>query len=172
MLSLVGAKLFHGVNLSTFPRLPATQTMADHTERPPPSKRAKRLGTPPLESQPPKLDSDAAPSAMHLTVEAFGSGVLLLPDLAVSTDQTVGDLRQSVFSAVNCPSNTRSIRLFVGHGGTELDNDTLLVADSAIAGEDDKPLVMFPTICTSPTCHARVHANGCEHGRISLYDHL
>jgi len=88
---------------------------------------------------------------INVQVEAFGSGVLLHDGLAVSLDATVADLRQLALSNARLPPRTRSLRLFVGHGGTELDNsDAKLASIPALAaGEcDDTPLVVFPTLCT------------------------
>jgi len=74
--------------------------------------------------------------------------VLLHDGLAISPQMTVGGARALVRAQAKLPLRTRSIRLFVGHGGTELDDDALLVADSALATDDALPLVVFPTLCT------------------------
>ena len=98
---------------------------------------------------------DVATHDIHVQVEAFGSGVLLHDGLTVSLDATVADLRQLVRSSARLPPRTRTMRLFVGHGGAELsDDDAKLASIPALAaGEcDGTPLVVFPTLCTY---HAR-----------------
>jgi len=87
---------------------------------------------------------------IYVQVEAFGSGVVLHEALSVAVDATVGELRRRALSVVALPPRTRTVRLFVGHGGAELDDDAKLVSDTAIAaGEiDETPLVLFPTLCT------------------------
>ena len=94
---------------------------------------------------------DVATHDIHVQVEAFGSGVLLHDGLTVYLDATVADLRQLVRSSARLPPRTRTMRLFVGHGGAELsDDDAKLAAIPALAaGEcDGTPLVVFPTLCT------------------------
>jgi len=98
---------------------------------------------------------DVATHDIHVQVEAFGSGVLLHDGLTVSLDATVADLRQLVRSSARLPPRTRTMRLFVGHGGTEMDDSEMKIASipALAAGEcDDTPLVVFPTLCTY---HAR-----------------
>jgi len=49
------------------------------------------------------------------------------------------------------PRRTRTVRLFVGHGGTELDDSDAKLASipALVAAEvDGTPLVVFPTMCT------------------------
>ena len=90
-----------------------------------------------------------------VAIEAFGSGVLLHAGLAVARTITVRELKSRVKANVSCPARTRTVRLFVGHGGTELDDDELLVAVSPLAENPSRPLVMFPVACklfTSPVC--------------------
>ena len=109
--------------------------VADNRERSMPSRSRRR----------------AATHDIHVQVEAFGSGVLLHDGLTVSLDATVADLRQLVRSSARLPPRTRTMRLFVGHGGAELsDDDAKLAAIPALAaGEcDGTPLVVFPTLCT------------------------
>mmetsp|Transcript_16601 Transcript_16601/g.24340 ORF Transcript_16601/g.24340 Transcript_16601/m.24340 type:complete len:324 (+) Transcript_16601:72-1043(+) len=87
----------------------------------------------------------AAPASSRgvtVAVEAFGSGVLLHAGLSVPLDKTVADLRQLVLSARGS-ANARMVRLFIGHGGTELDSDALTLADSPLADDCDQPLVVL-----------------------------
>ena len=85
---------------------------------------------------------------VRLRVEAFGSGVVLHEGLGVALNATVGVLRQLVRSSVTLSHRTRSIRLFVGHGGAELDDDATLIANTPLATNvDHKPLVAFPKLC-------------------------
>ena len=86
---------------------------------------------------------------IHVPVETFGSGALLEADLAIAVDKTVEHLRQLVLETVVCPVTTREVRLFVGHGGTELCDNTMLIGDSTLGDDQDKPLVVFRTLCTS-----------------------
>ena len=89
-----------------------------------------------------------ANSAVRMSVEAFGSGVLLNAELEVAAPATVGDLRSRVLGSVALPPKTRTVRMFVGHGGVELDSDAMLVATSMLANDPSKPLVVFPLMCT------------------------
>jgi len=89
-----------------------------------------------------------APADIHVQLEAFGSGVLLHEDLAIAADKAVADLRRLVLSSGALPSRTRGVRLFVDHGGAELDDDATLIADTPLATNvDHKPLVAFPKLC-------------------------
>ena len=90
----------------------------------------------------------AAARELHISVEAFGSGAVLHADLAVPSNKTVGDLRTLLLSASALPPRTRTLRLFVGHGGIELRDDGILLSETAItANSDEQPLVMFPQQC-------------------------
>ena len=80
-------------------------------------------------------------------VEAFGSGVVLHPGLPIGLDVTVRKLRRRL-RGFACPPTTRTVRLFVGHGGEELADEGLLIGDTVLAAEQDKPLVIFPVMCT------------------------
>ena len=89
---------------------------------------------------------------IYLQVEAFGSGVVLHNGLRVSLGATVAELRQLVLLNAALAPRTRSVRLFVGHGGTELDDDYAKLASiPAVSAAEltEKPLVAFPTLCTS-----------------------
>lgn len=84
-----------------------------------------------------------------VAVEAFGSGVVLHAGLAVSAGTPVGDLRRLIMTTISFPPRTRTVRLFVGHGGAELDNDVVFVAATPLMDPDpDNPLVVFPVMCT------------------------
>jgi len=85
---------------------------------------------------------------MHVTVEAFGSGVLLHTALEIPRSATVRDLRRIVMDSVAFSPRVRSLRLFVDHGGAELDDDEVLVAQSPMVTNHGKPLVVFPLMCT------------------------
>jgi len=93
---------------------------------------------------------DAGTQELHLRLEAFGSGKVLHNGLIMPSDSSVGDLRKHVRSAITVPPRTRIVRLFVGHGGTELDNDELLLSGTPVlqADLDNEPLVVFPALCT------------------------
>ena len=106
----------------------------------------------------PALNTDDAPRDVRVQVEAFGSGAILHGGIDVPSNKSVGDLRELVVSSIKLPPRTRTVRLFVGHGGTELDNDdeTLLSESLAAVDWDTTPLVVFPVQCTSvlcPWCH-------------------
>ena len=88
------------------------------------------------------------PTDIYVQVEAFGSGVLLHEGFAVPLDETVADLRQRIKSDL-CTARTRTVRLFVGHGGKELDDDDVHVAESLLAVAVDEPLVIFRIMCKS-----------------------
>jgi len=107
----------------------------------------------------PAQNTDDAPRDVRVQIEAFGSGAILHGGLDVPTDKTVGDLRELVLFSIKLPPRTRTVRLFVGHGGTELDNDdeALLSGSLAAVDLDTTPLVMFPVPCTCvlrPRCHS------------------
>jgi len=99
----------------------------------------------------PSLSAADAPRDVCVQVEAFGSGIILHAGLDIPSNKSVGDLRQLALSSIKLPPRTRTVRLFVGHGGTELDNDdeTLLSGSLAAADLDTTPLVVFPVTCTS-----------------------
>ena len=106
----------------------------------------------------------AAPASSRgvtVAVEAFGSGVVLHAGLSVPLDKTVADLRQLVLSARGS-ANARMVRLFIGHGGTELDNGALTLADSPLADDCDQPLVVLAVPCTYPLRHrhSKLHFGG------------
>ena len=94
-----------------------------------------------------------APSEIYVSIEAFGSGVPLHPGLTIHFDKTVGDLRRLVISSITCPPRLRTVRLFVGHGGSELDNDPMLLGNSPLASSSAPPMVVcFPVQCTWRSC--------------------
>ena len=101
--------------------------------------------------KPPVRNTDDAPRNVRVQVEAFGSGAILHGGLDVPTNKPVGDLRKLVLSSIKLPPRTRTVRLFVGHGGTELDKDdeALLSGSLAAVDLDTTPLVAFPVPCTS-----------------------
>jgi len=145
--------------------------MADHDELPP-QKRSRVVDDVTTASEPSSHDTTSsqqspvsttasdkpmlprqaqtdAREATHFPVEAFGSGVLLHAGIAVPPHSTVADLRQLVLSNVDNPPATRTIRLFAGHGGVELDLDSMLVRDTALVEDDAaKPIVLFRIMCT------------------------
>jgi len=97
-----------------------------------------------------RIRCEVATRDIHVQVEAFGSGVLLHDGLAVSLEATIAELQQLVLSSARLPPRTRTVRLFVGHGGTELDDSDAKLASipSLVAAEaDGTPLVVFPTMC-------------------------
>jgi len=95
-----------------------------------------------------------------IPIEAFGSGLLLHPGLPVSLSSTVGELRELVGSDL-CPPKTRTVRLFVGHGGTELEDDNMRIADTPMAADDfDKPVVVVTTQCAFRSKYACVYLLG------------
>jgi len=100
---------------------------------------------------PPERNTDDAPRDVRVQVEAFGSGAILHGGIDIPTNKSVGDLRELVLSSIKLPPRIRAVRLFVGHGGTELDeDDEVLLSGSLAAVElDTTPLVAFPVQCTS-----------------------
>ena len=103
----------------------------------------------PGQQQPGPTQAPEEADALCVRVEAFGSGVPLHDGLSVSRGATVDDLVQLVLSSVTLHPRTCTLRLFVGHGGTELSDRSLRIADSALATEQHQPLVAFPVMCTS-----------------------
>jgi len=99
----------------------------------------------------PSLSKDDAPRDVCVRVEAFGSGKILHGGLDIPSNNSVGDLRELVLSSIKLPPRTRTVRLFVGHGGTELekDDEALLSGSLAAVDLDTTPLVVFPVTCTS-----------------------
>jgi len=97
----------------------------------------------------PSIAQEPLPTTAEVCVqvEAFGSGVMLHDGIAIAADKTVGDLRALVSSSIVLPPRTRTVRLFVDHGGAELDNDETPMSSVAEA-LDTKPIVVFPTLCT------------------------
>mgnify|MGYP000297473214 CR=1 FL=1 len=86
---------------------------------------------------------------IRLQIEAFGSGVVLHSGLDVAPDLTVRDLKSLVVSCTLLPPRTRTVRLFLGHGGTELtDDSTLLSSFPKVLECNCTPLVVFPIVCT------------------------
>ena len=89
---------------------------------------------PPVERRTqPGGDNTTAAQVLTISVEAFGSGVVIVPALQVDRDVTVSALKARI--AKRCVSSG-AIRLFVGHGGEELAVDarslrTLAVPDGA-----------------------------------------
>jgi hypothetical protein len=115
------------------------------------------------------------PSADHgrmwtVSVEAVGSGAVLVPALQIDRHGTVGALRARV-------AGTLSVRLFVGHGGAELakQDDAQSVADSGLW--DGATLVVVQHLCdgcrqpfaqvtcdrckTCTVCEPRTHYTCC-----------
>jgi hypothetical protein len=81
-------------------------------------------------------------ATLSISVEAVGSGVVLVPTLSVSREVTVGELKRMLLDHAVAPHAAvapPSIRLFAGHGGEELcDEDRSL---SAYAVADGTTLV-------------------------------
>ena len=102
----------------------------------------------------PSLSAADAPRDVRVQVEAFGSGAILHGGLDIPSNKSVGDLRELVLASIKLPPRTRTVRLFLGHGGSELDNDceTLLSESLAAVDLDTTPLVAFPVPCTSVLC--------------------
>ncbi len=82
-----------------------------------------------LPVNPPHDDPDA--TQLTISVEAVGSGTVLVPALKVSWDTTVGRLKAFIQAAC-APVSQGDIRLFVGHGGEELTNDLQSVRTAAV----------------------------------------
>ena len=124
---------------------PGTQTAAPGTD-------AASCAIGPLVQ--PTLNAAGAPRDVRVQVEAFGSGTILHEGLDIPSNKSVGDLRELVLSSIKLPPRTSTVRLFVGHGGTELDinDDTLLSGSLAAVDLDTTPLVVFPVICTPVVC--------------------
>ncbi len=83
---------------------------------------------------------------LRVSVEAAGSGVVILPALSVDPHATVGGLKRLVVQSwgtstvVPPPTPPVTIRLFVGHGGEELLGDAVLLR--AYAVEDGATLAL------------------------------
>lgn len=95
---------------------------------------------------------DAADTAqVSVTVEAAFSGAVLCQDFPVPLDWTVSKLRFVTLRFVCSNIKVRAVRLFVGHGGPELDDDAQLCRDSELTKSPDAdeppPLVVFPVMC-------------------------
>ena len=108
----------------------------------------------------PSLSNDDAPHDVHVQVEAFGSGAILHGGLGIPSNKSVGDLRKLVLASSKLPPRTRTVRLFVGHGGTELDNDDEILLSGSLAAVDldTTPLVAFPVPCKCVLwtwCHSK-----------------
>ena len=102
----------------------------------------------------PVPSTDDAPRDVRVQVEAFGSGAILHGGLDVPTNKSVGDLWELVLASIKLPPRTRTVRLFLGHGGSELDNDDAALLSESLAAVDldTTPLVAFPVPCTSVLC--------------------
>ena len=122
---------------------PGAQTAAPGTDA-----ASSAIGPLPLVQ--PLLSTDDAPRDVRVQFEAFGSGVILHRGLDVPTNKSVGDLRELVLASIKLPPRTRTVRLFFGHGGSELNNDdeALLSGSLAAADFNTTPLVAFPVPCT------------------------
>ena len=166
---------------------PGTQTVAPGTDAAPPGSQTAPPGsqavTPGTDAVAPGTDAassavgplmqparstDDAPRDVRVQVEAFGSGAILHGGLDVPTTKSVGDLRELVVSSIKLPPRTRTVQLFVGHGGPELDDDdeTLLSGSLAAVDLDTTPLVVFPVPCTSvlcPWCHNNAAGGDAGH---------
>ena len=84
----------------------------------------------------PPVDPRPAPheDAAHLTikVEAYGSGIVILPALQVNRDTTVAALKARI-QGCRVPVSLRGIRLFADHGGKELADDLQSVRAAGVA---------------------------------------
>ena len=130
----------------------AISTEQSHTDAASPDAAAVGGGTQPAVHE--NVSADERNHEVLIQVESFGSGAILHSGLKIPFDKTVGDLRKLVLSNVSLPPRTRAVRLFVGHGGAELDNDASLISDTRIAVDfDNKPLVPFAELCTSRPYH-------------------
>jgi hypothetical protein len=71
---------------------------------------------------------------LTISVEAVGSGKVLVPALQVDRDATIGALRASIFARLSLPT-PGTIRLLTGHGGVELavEYDAMPLEASAVA---------------------------------------
>ena len=106
----------------------------------------------------PERNTDDTPREVRVQVEAFGSGEILHGGLDIPTNKSVGDLWELVLSSIKLPPRTRGLRLFVGHGGTELDKDDEALLSGSLAAVDLNitPLVALRVQCKSvlwPWCH-------------------
>ena len=107
--------------------------------------------------QPRGHEEGADTDGICVQIEAFGSGVVLHPGLRVPFHKRLGEFRKLVFSSIVLPTRTRSIRLFIGHGGSELHDEDTLISDTPLAAAfHNTPLVVFPTVCTS---HSQQYTN-------------
>jgi hypothetical protein len=65
---------------------------------------------------------------VRVSVEAVGSGVIIIPALKVNSDDTVGSLREAILSR----GTSLGIRLFLGHGGEELSDNNVTLRDASV----------------------------------------
>jgi hypothetical protein len=79
---------------------------------------------------PPHDDGYAA--QLTISVEAVGSGVVIVPAVQVFRDSTVGALK-ALIEGRCVPVSSGAIRVFVGHGGEELADDLQSVRAAAVA---------------------------------------
>lgn len=85
-----------------------------------------------------------------IPVEAFGSRVKLHAGVAVARTFNVAYLQRIVMRDVPLPPTMRAVKLFVGHGGPELEDDMMPLTDTGLLEADpDKPLVVYPSACKS-----------------------
>jgi hypothetical protein len=86
---------------------------------------------PQQEQHPNAVPADvAAAQLLCVSVEAAGSGVVVVPELRVHRDATVAELKEMLFKRGgggggddgDVPTTT-TVRLFLGHGGAELSDD-------------------------------------------------
>jgi hypothetical protein len=79
---------------------------------------------------PPHDDGYAA--QLTISVEAVGSGLVIVPALQVNRDTTVGVLK-ALIEGRCVPVSSGAIRVFVGHGGEELADDLQSMRAAAVA---------------------------------------
>jgi hypothetical protein len=87
---------------------------------------------------------DGYPAQLTISVEAVGSGIVIVPALQVYQDTTVGALK-ALIEARCVPVPSGAIRVFVGHGGEELADDLQSVCAATVADGATLVLVrIFP----------------------------
>lgn len=80
---------------------------------------------------------DTIADVLTVTVEAVGSGVVIIPALDLRPEWTINEVKESIYQNKKYiegdPIYPQSYRLFIGHGGAELTDPCQLVMDSIIS---------------------------------------
>ena len=75
---------------------------------------------------------DDAAGEITVSVEAVGSGIIIIRALQVDPDDTVGSLRKAILSRSSSSQSLLEIKLFLGHGGAELSDNNVTLRDAGV----------------------------------------